>query len=197
MKKGTISMSIGLLFVLAALFLTIYNINEEKRAGESATVAALELQKVVEMEAKESETKEDYLKYPEMEMPVAEVEGIRYVGILEVPILNLRLPIIHEWSEANARTAPCRYGGTAYKGNFVIAGHNYRTHFANLKNLNVGDEVSFTDMAGNCFAYQVAEIEILDGTAVEEMQTDEWDMTLFTCTYSGRTRLTVRCDRLE
>ena len=28
---------------------------------------------------------------------------------------------------------------------------------------------------------------------VEEMLSEEWDLTLFTCTYSGQTRFTVRC----
>lgn len=40
-------------------------------------------------------------------------------------------------------------------------------------------------------------METLPETAVEEMRAGEWDLTLFTCTYDGRARVTVRCIRTE
>ena len=56
-----------------------------------------------------------------------------------------------------------------------------------------GEIITFTDMDGNVFFYEVAEIEILDPYAKEEMLSGEWDLTLFTCTYGGQERVTVRC----
>lgn len=41
--------------------------------------------------------------------------------------------------------------------------------------------------------YEVAEIEILSPDAVEEMTEDDGDLTLFTCTLGGGSRVTVRC----
>ena len=41
--------------------------------------------------------------------------------------------------------------------------------------------------------FAVAETEVLEATAIEEMVTGGWDLTLFTCTLSGQTRFTVRC----
>ena len=38
-------------------------------------------------------------------------------------------------------------------------------------------------------------LEILQPTAVEEMTSGDYDLTLFTCTYGGATRFTVRCLR--
>ncbi len=32
---------------------------------------------------------------------------------------------------------------------------------------------------------------------VEEMITGDWDLTLFTCTLGGQTRVTVRCQLIE
>ncbi|HIX11183.1 MAG TPA: sortase, partial [Candidatus Agathobaculum pullistercoris] len=61
--------------------------------------------------------------------------------------------------------------------------------------LNTGDTVTFTDVDGNQFTYAVSLIEDLPGTAIEEMQAGEWDLTLFTCTLGGRSRVTVRCER--
>ena len=57
--------------------------------------------------------------------------------------------------------------------------------------------MAFTDVDGNVFAYNVAEIQILKPTAIEDMVSEDWDLSLFTCTLGGRTRLTVRCDRAE
>ena len=75
----------------------------------------------------------------------------------------------------------------------VIAAHNYRSHFGRLKDLPQGEEVIFTDMDGNVFRYRTAEMEILSPFAVEEMTSGDWDMTLFTCTVGGQSRVTVRC----
>lgn len=37
----------------------------------------------------------------------------------------------------------------------------------------IGERVSFTDMDGNVFNYEVVEIEVLAVTAVEEMESGE------------------------
>ena len=78
----------------------------------------------------------------------------------------------------------------------VIAAHNYKTHFGRLKELRPGDEVRFTDTEGNAFRYTVAELETLGKYDVEEMAAGDWDLTLFTCTYGGQSRVTVRCLRV-
>lgn len=45
----------------------------------------------------------------------------------------------------------------------------------------------------NVSTYAVVEVEVLDKTALEEMEAGDWALTLFTCTYGGQTRLTVGC----
>jgi sortase A len=37
--------------------------------------------------------------------------------------------------------------------------------------------------------------DILDPYAVEEMTAGNYDLALFTCTYGGKSRVTVYCDR--
>lgn len=51
----------------------------------------------------------------------------------------------------------------------------------------------FTDMDGNRFVYQVSGTEVIAPDGVEQMVAGEWDLTLFTCTYNGSSRHTVRC----
>jgi sortase A len=62
--------------------------------------------------------------------------------------------------------------------------------------MNVGDTVYFTDMDDKVYTYEVAETETLAPTAIEEMTTSGYDLTLFTCTYGGKSRVTVRCKRV-
>ena len=70
---------------------------------------------------------------------------------------------------------------------------NYQSHFGRLKELLPGDLVQFTDVDGNVFSCSVVETEILEKTDVEELESGDWDLTLFTCTIGGKTRVTVRC----
>ena len=88
--------------------------------------------------------------------------------------------------------APCRYAGNLYDG-LIIAGHNYVSHFKKLSQLAPGDAVRFTDVDGNVWEYTVTTTEIISGYDVEGMEEGDWDLTLFTCTYGGQDRVTVRC----
>ena len=107
--------------------------------------------------------------------------------------------MIDECTDANMKTAPCRYYGSAYMNNLVIAAHNYTNHFGRLGSVAVGDPVEFTDVDGNRFRYTVTDLEqLLPGQTVDMVgYSEDWDLTLFTCTISGRQRLTVRCSLVE
>lgn len=198
-KPGTVFMAGGLLLLAAALLLTCFNLWEERRA-EASSAAALakllpEMPAAVELPAQPEQALPDYLLDPEMEMPTLEVDGQLYVGALSIPCLGLELPVISQWSYSALRTAPCRFSGSAYLDDLIIAAHNYRGHFGSLKTLCPGDEVVFTDMAGNLFRYTVTQLEILDGNALEELKSGDWDLTLFTCTLARTTRVVARCSR--
>lgn len=190
-KQGKIIMLLGALFVAAALALTFYNSYEEKKAEtlSSDVLSKLDMAAVTES----SGTVPDYVVNPEMNLPKKEIDGKDYVGTVSIPSLKITLPVMAKWSYDNFKISPCVYEGTPYKNNFIICAHNYRNHFGSIKNLAQGDEVTFKDFDGNVFKYKVLYTEILDNNAVEEMSAGEWDLTLFTCTYGGATRVTVRC----
>ena len=76
----------------------------------------------------------------------------------------------------------------------ALPGHNYSEHFGNLNKLNTGDEVIITDMNGKSFYFQVVNIETLGAYDSEEMESGDWDLTLFTCTVGGANRVTIRCE---
>lgn len=131
---------------------------------------------------------------PEISMPTVEVDGHTYVGFLEIPAISRTLPVMDTWSYPNLKIAPNRFVGTVYAHDMIICAHNYDRHFGKIKTLQEGDKVTFTDVYGDRFFYEVSEVTVLQPTDVEEMtDPDDWDLTLFTCTIGGATRVTVRC----
>ena len=192
--------TVGLLMLLAAALLTLWNVREGDRAAQTAEFARNSVEQALAAETAQTVSPEETevsLPDPARSMPTVEADGNIYIGTLEIPGLGLELPVLSEWSDTLLKTAPCRYAGSAYLDSMVIAGHNYRRHFGGLRNLQAGDNVIFTDTEGLCFSYAVTLVEQLPGDAVEEMTSGEWDLTLFTCTTGGLERVTVRCRRVE
>lgn len=138
----------------------------------------------------------DRTRDPYREMPTVEIDGVAYIGYLEIPALGLKLPIISETTDRNLQKAPCRFFGSAYLENMVIGAHNYNSHFGRLSYLSYGDILIFTDMEGRVFTYEVADIETLKAYQGEYLCNGEWDLSLFTCTLGGEQRITVRCEKI-
>lgn len=206
--KGTLLIGLGLTLILGAAGLTGYNLWENQQAGAAAAQDLAQLLQQEPLPAKTTpiqpeqgmpvpETEADYLLVPEMEMPVTEVDGREYVGTLEMLTIGRTLPVLNSWDAELLQIAPCRYTGSAYSGNLILMAHNYDSHFGRLKNLQTGDLVTFRDVEGNVFTYEVAELEILNPTDTQRLEEGDWDLTLFTCTVGGKTRVTVRCVRTE
>ena len=201
----------GLLLITAALSLTGYNRWDNCRADAEAGSALKQL--FPEMESDQIPAEEgllcrktrknvilDEIEYPDyilnLDMPVKRINGNDYIGIISIPAIDRVLPILSEWSYQNLKITPCRYAGSAYLDNLVICAHNYRTHFGSLKNLHYGDMITFTDIDGNTFNYKVIEIDTLQPAAIDELTSGNRDLTLFTCTIGGATRVTVRCEKV-
>lgn len=206
-KKGAVTISLGLLLLSAAVGLTVYNAFTAQKASDTSAAMLVELAPAIETQSPQIPAPEpsaepaleeveipDYVLVPEMEMPTAEAYGFDCIGILEIPSLELQLPVIGDWSYDNLKNAPCRYSGSAYTGDLVIAGHNYDSHFGSLTDLSLDDEIVFTDIDGNVFRYAVAEFETLEPTAIDSMTAGMYDLTLFTCTISGHARFTIRAE---
>lgn len=204
MRKGSTLICLGLLLIVAAAGLTGYNIFGDRHAG---TTAIQDLMLLQEARARSMETTPesqlpeavlpeepaDYESVPEMEMPVMEIDGREYVGTLELPTISRALPVLNGWDAELLQVAPCRYLGSAYSGNLIVMAHNYDSHFGRLKNLRIGDPVTFQDVEGNAFRYEVVSLETLNPLETREMEEGDWDLTLFICTVGGQTRVTVRC----
>ncbi|MDO5408653.1 MAG: sortase [Eubacteriales bacterium] len=206
-RDGNLLKILGLLLIVAALSLAGYSLWGEYRAERNADAALAQVEAVLEpsvepetgaLEAAETKAPiPEYVTNPDMPMPEREIDGELYIGVVEIPSLSLSLPVIGEWSDERLKTAPCRYVGSAYTKDLIISGHSYKKHFRYIRKLAVGDRVTFTDMDGNRFIYEVSGTEVVDGSDAERMVAGDWDLTLFTCTYNGSARHAVRCREVE
>ncbi len=198
----------GLILLLAAACLAGYNFLQDKNGEKTAQSALSEIQAQVSTSAdakpKPQQMQENdlYAEYatdmPQEEMLI-EIDGYTYLGYLSIPSLDLELPVLSEWSYPNLGVAPCRYGGTVADGNLMIAAHNYRSHFGRIGELVSGDAIYFTDGSGTVHEYEVIQSELIAGHDVPAMEAnaESWDLTLFTCTWSGRNRVTVRAVEVQ
>lgn len=200
-KIGTLLMLCGAALILSALSLFAYNQWEEQKADQSVVNLLPRLIDEIPDEANAPEVPRQPLKTPveyldpsAFEMTEVEIDGYAYIGYLSIPSLELELPIMSSWSYRQLKIAPCRYCGSVRGENLVLLAHNYARHFGRLKELTEGDNLFFTDMDGVTYEYTVAAKDILEPTAVEEMTAEAYDLTLFTCTPGGISRVTVYCD---
>lgn len=187
-KRGMGLLLAGALCLLAALGLTGWNLWDQARADRSTQTAAAQLEQQLPQQ-----TEDDQDSDPNRPMPEVEVDGRSYIGLLEIPALGRTLPVLSQWSEQDLKIAPCRYQGSLYQGNLIIAGHNYRSHFGGFSRLEIGSPIYFTDGEGTRYAFTVDALETIPGGDIEGMESGKWDLTLFTCTWGGQSRLAVRC----
>ena len=135
------------------------------------------------------------------EMPTEIIDGESYIGMLEIPSLDLILPVMENWDYERLKVSPCRYSGSYFSNDLVICAHNYARHFSPIKWINLGEDVYFTNVDGLRLHYKTSNIETVQPTQVDLMigkdtagsSGEEWDLTLFTCNTGGQTRCAVRC----
>ena len=194
-RFGLLLIAAGLLLMAAAMGLFVYNARENREAGEHArqVVEQLKPSPTPVAVAEPGPTP----RPPKDTMPVVEIDGNGYIGYVSVPVLEIELPVMSDWSYEKLRVAPCRHAGATYTEDLVIAAHNYDEHFGGLKDLQNGDAITFTDMDGDVFEYRVALVETVAPTAVAQVLDSDYALVLYTCTYGGKTRVAVFCELVK
>ena len=188
---GVICVFLGVLCILSAIGFVAYNRWEDMNAKDVAQDFLEDVQSIINEEQSEQPLLND------TKMATVEVDGYDCIGILSVPVLDLELPVLTDWSYAKLKKAPCHYYGSYYEKDFVIAAHNYKSHFGRLSKLQAGDIVVFTDVSGTVHYYEVVILETLPKNATKEMITSGFDLSLYTCTLDGDSRVTVRCNAVQ
>jgi sortase A len=200
---GVICVFLGVVCILSSVGFVVYNRWEDESAEEFSRSLLKDVQSIIKESGPKLPLPDDTVNLPDdaekipAEMSTVTVDGYDCIGILSVPALDLELPVLTDWSYAKLKKAPCLYYGTYYEKDFVIAAHNYQSHFGRLSELQTGDIVFFTDVNGVAHYYEVVLLETLPKEATKEMITGGFDLSLYTCTTGGSGRVTVRCNAVE
>ena len=207
---GISCITLGLVCLLVAVGIVVYNRYEENAGAQSSQTLLQDVQLRIEENASaptgapapptptENDTTPELLPEPTIpQMLTVPVDGGECIGILSIPALELELPVLADWSYEKLKKAPCHYYGSYYGTDFVIAAHNFQSHFGRLSELQAGDVVIFTDVSGTAHCYEVVLLETLQKEATLEMITSGFDLSLYTCTPGGSSRVTVRCKNIR
>jgi len=188
---------LGLSMILASAYLFSRYEREAETAGENAQqlLAALteEIEKNKEQNLYDTAVQEQSIG----QMLQTSLQGYDLVGIIRVPGMGVELPVLNDWNYDLLKLSPCRYSGSIEGQDLILMGHNYKKHFAPLRQVSPGDRVEFLDAGGTVHAYAVSATEVLMPTQLDELTASEHALTIFTCTPGGYARFVVRCNPIE
>ena len=123
------------------------------------------------------------------------IDNYETIGVLSIPSLKIKYPIISETSNAALKISVTKYWGPNpnEEGNMVILGHNYKTSYmlSKLPNIQIGDTIEITDSNGETLSYEVYETNTIDpyNTDCTSQKTNgNKEVTVITCIDSGKNR---------
>lgn len=189
-KIGILLVLIGLLLIAYSVNLGISIFNDEKNASFVNNEVIKELHTIIDEKTPDFSDKDD--------LPSIEIDGNRYLGIIEVPSVQMSLPVYKDWDYDKLKIGPCLYTGSFYNNDMIIMSHNYSNQFDLLKKTNLEDIIYFISADKVIYTYKIEYVETLEPTQVEYLETKtDWDLTLFTCNFQGITRHVIRCSRVS
>ena len=198
-KIGIGLIVIGMISVLTSGGLWLFNSMEDNGAADFSENTAQAIFEQIDVGTPEYVAMQPLLNPDALEedgLRYVIIDGVAYIGVLDIPSLSISLPVNASWSYPALKNTPCRFSGTIRGNDLVIAAHAYESHFAPIQNLPMGDLVVLTDVDGIEHIYQVAKTEVVRPSETAHVMHSDYDLTLFTCTYGGQSRVVVRCIRV-
>ena len=181
-KKANFRKIIGLLFVVIGISCMLFPIYFYVQQGREIEQLHQKLNIIQESEVTHIEKKE---------------ESLGQVMMLSIPSIDLYQPILETLSDDNLNVAltQIKEDQVLGSGNFTVAGHLSSVdgrHFNRLPEVQIGDEVSvLTDK--QVYTFTVDSREVIEATDVDVLDDgDQSEITLITCTPSGKKRLAVK-----
>ncbi len=139
----------------------------------------------------------------ENKQELIKVDGYDVEGIIEIPKINIKYPIVSTTSDEAMKVAITKFWGTNINdiGNYTMAGHNYKngTMFGKTKYLEIGDKIKMTDLNLNTVEYEIFKIYTIDPddvTCIESVEPNTREITLITCTNGHKNRLITKAREL-
>lgn len=125
--------------------------------------------------------------------------GFDVVGLIEIPSINIKYPIINKTNDTTMKYSITKFSGAEINsiGNFTVAGHNNLngTMFGKVKRLKIGDQIKLTDLYNNTVTYEIFDIYSVDPNDVsclDSVEENTREVTLITCTNGHLKRLITK-----
>ena len=125
-------------------------------------------------------------------MSVLSVDGVDFVGIVELPRYGSILPVCGRWGQTSQY--PCRFSGSIYDGSLQIGATTQKGQYPFYREISVGDAVVFTDVEGNRYTFQVAAMRYEKHIDQAALQRKEAALTLFVKNMYSFEYLIIFCD---
>ncbi|MBE6617074.1 MAG: sortase [Ruminococcaceae bacterium] len=181
---------IGVAFIVAAVLITVVPMISQKIARSKNTEILGQMYSLIpQVRAGSVDDRID------MDMPSLEIDGMNFVGIIEVPKHSVHLPVYSSWDGGKVSRFPCRYTGSIYDGSLIIGGSDGAGQFDFSKTISIGDTVSVTDMTGARYSYRVAWVEITDDVSRENLASLDAELVLFMRSSTSIKYTVIMCDR--
>jgi len=183
----------GALCLLIAGVIILHNMQESVSAGNASSDAAEYVIDRINEQATSEADDETPSKEPVTGMKTVEYNGYSYMGVLNIPSINLTLPVISSYDFSYLTVSPCLYYGDPADNNAIICAHNYRSHFGPVRRLPTGTYIFLSTVSGGNYQYIVESIELIGSGDAGVLINDNPGLTLFTCTTGGAARYAIRC----
>lgn len=131
--------------------------------------------------------------YPHSNMPVLEIDNTDYVAMLQIPSLNITLPVADEWNRNALLDAPARFYGSCYDHSLVIGGADNAHQFSFCDKIDNGTVIIVTDMTGTQFSYTVSRVDRSKNAESNWLVGTDYDLTIFCRDALSMEYVAVRC----
>ena len=128
-------------------------------------------------------------------MSTLSIDGIDFVGLLEIPRYGSVLPVCADWGTPGKY--PCQFYGSIYDRTMQIGGTSQKGQYDFYREISVGDAVCFTDMEGNCYAYAVTDVRYEKSADQTALQKKDASLTLFIKNIYALEYIIIFCDVLS
>ena len=125
-------------------------------------------------------------------MPTLSIDGIDFVGVLEIPRYESSLPVCADWGDISKY--PCHFSGSVYDRTLQIGATSQRGQYDFYREMSVGDTVFFTDMEGNRYTYSVTNIRHEDNADQTALKREDSALTLFVKNTYGFDYIIIYCN---
>ena len=215
-KAGIAFAAVGAVLLLSALLLFVHNRAEAAAAAREAETLVESLEQQIaaptptpEPEASPAPDTGETAAPGASPTPAPETQtgsesaayvdtsSLDYLGILEIPALDVKLPVINTMSDALLEYGACRHFGSVETDDLVIAAHSYPQFFGYLGNLPGGSEVVLTEMDGTEIRYTLTDMAKIAPDDAEAALNSGYDLVLYTCYDSGYGRVAAYFTRSE